>query len=103
MDRAGQVLTLAVGVFGGIFGMRSLILRLVQVAGGSGATVAAGTVGAIFIVAFVRKFGFYFNKNLAPADVMVKARAKITDNDSFLTPIAMKPKKDGMVEDNTGI
>eukprot|EP00555_Chaetoceros_dichaeta_P010260 CAMPEP_0198270948 /NCGR_PEP_ID=MMETSP1447-20131203/47229_1 /TAXON_ID=420782 /ORGANISM="Chaetoceros dichaeta, Strain CCMP1751" /LENGTH=683 /DNA_ID=CAMNT_0043963281 /DNA_START=151 /DNA_END=2202 /DNA_ORIENTATION=+ len=94
MDRAGQVLTLVVGVVGGIFGVRLLLLGLVQVAGGSGATVAAGIGGATLIVAFLRKFGFYFNKNLAPADVMVKTRAKITDNDAFLTPLAMKPKKD---------
>jgi len=83
MDRAGQVLTLVTGVSGGVYGMRALILGLAQVVGSSRTTFATGVAGAILTAAFWRKFGFYFNKNIAPADVVVKARAKITDNDSF--------------------
>ena len=66
-----------------------------EATGQSISAILAATLGTATAIVFVQKAAFFFLPGLAPADVVGKLQAKVTNNDSFVTPLGFKDKKNG--------
>ena len=93
LDRFNQIIVL--GTFGcALSKTKHVFDTLAETTGQSMSTILAASVGTTAAtIIFVQKAAFFFLPGLAPADVVGKLQSKVTNNDSFVTPLGFKDKK----------
>ena len=92
LDRFNQIIVL--GTFGCALSKTKYVFdTLAETTGQSISTILAASVGTAATIIFVQKAAFFFLPGLAPADVVGKLQSKVTNNDSFVTPLGFKDKK----------
>lgn len=92
LDRLNQMFVL--GAFGFALSKTKFIFdAFAETTGQSMSAILAASVGTVAAIIFVQKAAFFFLPGLAPADVIGKLQAKVTNNDSFVTPLGFKDKK----------
>ena len=92
LDRFNQIIVL--GTFGYALSKTKYVFdTLAETTGQNISAILAALVGTAAAIIFVQKAAFFFLPGLAPADVVGKLQSKVTNNDSFVTPLGFKDKK----------
>jgi len=102
-DRIGQTFVLSSVLSGLSFGAQFGVKKIAKLTGKSSPTILVSFVALSLLGSLLKNKLSLFNSDMAPADVLNKTKSKVTDSDSFLTPLGMVGNKDENLKDSNAV
>lgn len=91
-DRIAQVAILGACLYAAVTGVKISLKLLTNLLGQRSSKTLGGLVVAAVGLVVLQKFAKFLVPGLAPADVLARVRGKVTNRDTFITPLGFRQK-----------